>query len=535
MLSKTKQCWESQKRTVQSSWAFRVPRYRYLYPKLVVALLVFFKFLDRSAVQKRDGMEIPIVVAVPDDNHEETTTETKCRYHGNCPIGEVCQDGLCSPYRNSNSTLLKAFDQQRVDKCWEACLVELQADEWYYHDAVPVVQAKDPSEIGCILTYRRQPKKGDNNTNPPWTPPTMEEWMQQRFRRVIRTDPVVAQDHIWQALCAFPCETNADCPQPETTCLGRQESDIPPKISGSPKTCSRRQQQQDEHQDDMMIVSGANPFYFEALENFAASLRFWSPNSKLAVYSLGLLEEQLAQVAEWPNVHRIHWKDGFPASFPPHVKELKQYAWKPLAINASVHEYKSIFWLDAGAVFVGPLDPIQDILHRDGIFLVQGQDDDMKRLSVPGTYQWLGFDKDTFVGGPNFAGGVQGHVYPSRYIDTIVVPNAECAWDPACIAPEGSGLNNHRYDQTSLSILAHQHHVLPHHYTEYLAGGIEQLNQNRQEPKRFIFWTARRKDTYFTELASEMPLLGKLKKKPKEKKKRKRRKGKDKKRRLAAD
>jgi hypothetical protein len=135
-------------------------------------------------------------------------------------------------------------------------------------------------------------------------------------------------------------------------------------------------------------------------------------------------DEQIDRVEKWPNVHRIHWKDGIPRSYPPHMQNLKNYAWKSIAVNESVHEYKSIFWLDAGATFTGPLDPIQDILHRDGIFLVKGQDASMKQLSHPSTYKWFGFDKETFVGGPHFAGGIQGHVYPSRFIGTIVVPNA---------------------------------------------------------------------------------------------------------------
>jgi len=173
-----------------------------------------------------------------------------------------------------------------------------------------------------------------------------------------------------------------------------------------------------------MITTGTDVMYFHALENFAASLKYWAPKSKIAVYNLGMTEEQLATVQKWPNVHRIHWRNGFPSHFPEHINNLHNYAWKSLAINESVHEYKSIFWLDAGATFTGPIDPIREILHRDGIFLVKGQDANMKDLSQPATYNWFGYEKDSFMGGPHFAGGIQGHVYPSRYIDTIVVPNA---------------------------------------------------------------------------------------------------------------
>ena len=223
------------------------------------------------------------------------------------------------------------------------------------------------------------------------------------------------------ALCAQPCNSNDDCPR-DVECLGRPQSDIPPVISSEPKSCGYRTP--DRFADDLMIVTGSDARYFQALENFVASVKFWAPKSKIAIYNLGMTEDQLATVQKWPNVHRIHWRNGFPSHFPGHINNLHNYAWKSLAINESVHEYKSIFWLDAGATFTGPIEPIREIIHRDGIFLVKGQDANMKDLSHPATYKWFGYEKDSFMGGPHFAGGIQGHVYPSRYIDTIVVPNA---------------------------------------------------------------------------------------------------------------
>ncbi|KAL3923159.1 MAG: hypothetical protein SGILL_001818, partial [Bacillariaceae sp.] len=234
----------------------------------------------------------------------------------------------------------------------------------------------------------------------------------------------------------------------------------------------------------MVIVSGADQNYYSALRNFAASLKYWAPQRKLVVYNLGMSALALKDIKKWTNVIALKWEDGIPKSLPSHVSNLKNYAWKSIIINETVHEYKSIFWLDAGATFTGPIDAIEEIVHRNGIFLVRGQDDDMKRLSHPDTYKALGYDKETFraeVGGgksPHFAGGIQGHVLGSRFIDSIVIPNAKCALQAECIAPPGSSLRNHRYDQTSLSILAYQTTVQATHYTEYLAAGRDQLHSD---------------------------------------------------------
>jgi hypothetical protein len=309
----------------------------------------------------------------------------------------------------------------------------------------------------------------------------------------------------------MPCGHDQDsyCPL-GTECIGRHEQPIaaPVPIHNGPKSCQRPMAAYDHQPKDMVIVTGSNDDYYSALRNFAASLKFWAPDRKLVIYNLGMSELQLKDIPKWTNVQALHWKSGIPKNLPAHVKNLNNYAWKSIIINETVHEYKSIFWLDAGATFTGPIDSIEEIIRRNGIFLVRGQDEDMKGLSHPRTYAALGYDKEAFrrnLKSPHFAGGVQGHVYPSRFIDSIVIPNAQCAMDPRCIAPSGSTLGNHRYDQTVLSILAYQTTVQAPHYTEYLAAGRDQLSNDLSQPSKKIMWTARGSCSYYS---SNIPLKG---------------------------
>lgn len=109
--------------------------------------------------------------------------------------------------------------------------------------------------------------------------------------------------------------------------------------------------------------------------------------------------------------------------------------------------------------------------------------------------------KKSFVSGPSYAGGIQGHVYPSRYIEEIVIPNAICAWNKRCIAPASASLENHRFDQTSLSILAYQSTLRVPSYTEFVAAQATQLKPNLSLPSPpFILYTARQRCQYYTEL-----------------------------------
>ena len=415
-----------------------------------------------------------------------------CNYHGNCPIGTVCEGMAmertgrqCQPYLGQKQ---RWNATSRFQFCIQECLRELTWDEWYFYGYEP-----NPIETylalqghGCVIDYQRIRRNAINRTN---LTISLDEWMKGRHHHVIRVDPVIPMNpmkpkngDLWRALCDDPCQIQTDC----------RHGLICTSHDGQFKTCQATTRQTKHH--DMVIVTGANDKYFKALENFAGSVLYWGPQYPLVVYNLGLAKKQLSKVRTWPNLLALKWSDGIPTSYPDHVRtNLKNFAWKPIIINETVHEYKSIFWLDSGATFVGPIDRIEYIIHQHGLFLSQGQDNPMYNLSHPLTYQWFGRNKEIFGWRPHYAGGIQGHVYPSRYIDTIVVPNAVCALDESCIAPAGSTLMNHRYDQTSLSILAHQEHVQAPHYSDSTTYLRQLLPDNLSQSNRFLIWTARRK------------------------------------------
>jgi hypothetical protein len=146
------------------------------------------------------------------------------------------------------------------------------------------------------------------------------------------------------------------------------------------------------------------------------------------------------------------------------VSKGKLFAWR--IVNKTLHKYKSIFWLDAGSTVAGPITPIEDVIQRTGLMLVKGQDNDMKEKSAEATYEWFNATKATFKAGPHSI-NTQAFLYPSGYVESVVLPNALCAMDPNCITPPGANLANHRYDQTTISILAYRPKVRAPHYTEY--------------------------------------------------------------------
>jgi hypothetical protein len=283
----------------------------------------------------------------------------------------------------------------------------------------------------CVVQFRRV----SGYTRQDYNQHDYETALQQY--RVVRVDPILDPDfrEEWVAVCYEPCESMANCGEGfvcrENRCQ-RDESYWQTPSSGSSS----------DH--EMVIVSGSNDQYIHALKNLAGSIRYWAPNHKLVVYNLGMSKENLENLKTWVNVLDIKWKEGIPDHYPRHLHSLKAYAWKPVAINESLHEYKQIFWLDAGSTVAGPITEAIRITQQSGIFLVKGQDSDMKEKSHPGTYNAFGYDKTSFRAGPHYSGNTEADLYPSRYVDTVVIPNAQCALQESCIMPDGSNLANHQ-------------------------------------------------------------------------------------------
>jgi Protein of unknown function (DUF1647) len=448
-----------------------------------------------------------------------------------------------------------------LEACFDACEAELRMDEHFYQAAWPKVVSRHIAAAtlgrpasGCILYYRRLPDRPDAwktlhardvLLRPFYVAQSVQTWEgKTRFRHLKRVDPVIVdqqqQQHsenhhpsrnnndsnmdeeIWMAYCTAPCRTQDDC-QPPLSLSSSPSSRIPtlgfPFVCNdgacqrnetwwSRKTKAQQQLLQEKQQGDseMVIVTAADAHFYRPVLSLIASAQYWAPQCQVVVYNLGGLDRQQKQsILQQPNVLSLEWQhsNGIPRHYPHHVhQDLQNYAWKPIIIQQALAKYQMILWLDAGSTITGPIDKLQDIVQRTGLFLVKGQDVDMKEKSHPLTYEWFNFSKTTMQTGPHFSGNTQAYLSPSRYVDTIVHPNAACALDVNCIAPPvgptGNGsttnIGNHRFDQTSLSICAYHPRVRAPHYTEYLAATRSQVAPglfDKSKPNFRFVWTSR--------------------------------------------
>ncbi|KAL7575206.1 hypothetical protein ACA910_018693 [Epithemia clementina (nom. ined.)] len=558
-----------------------------------------FSLLSDDAITRHNTSRLAVALSlfagnlfssvVVNDDYQEHGNGQGCRYDGHCAIGMTCGVPLWK-----NSTPQGAHEEQETDDglppgqcldfpilpnqkspndkdndeflktCQQACQVELEMDEHFFHEAWPHIlagSARTTASVsrpkGCVIDYVRQDDNvehwkelhaNDEAAHKGEPTASILAWEKTRFRHLIRVDPVISAansnssnsnsssnktttsesnatntlfmdepQQVWRAYCIAPCQTNNDC-QTESTKYILDDSNRPWQcvegacqrnphywenfnellVADAPNTSVTLQQQQQQQQrkprpGKIVFVTGATKKFFPGLKNLVASIRYWAPNNSVVVYNLGGLDQYAGEIQGWKNVIAMEWFDeGIPKEYPPHVHAGKKYAWKPIAIEQALKKYGMIFWLDAGSTLTAPVEPIENIVKRNGIFLVHGQDVDMKRKSHNATYKWYGIDKDTFPNNrPHFGGGTQASLYPSRFVEPIIERNAACARDENCIAPKGSTLGNHRYDQTSISICAYHPHVRAPHHTEFLAASFKQLNKYLTDPSYQIIYTAR--------------------------------------------
>jgi hypothetical protein len=413
-----------------------------------------------------------------------------CRYDGHCGVGMTCAldmlstpmtsrggVGFCQPFVPSTTNV-----PVETSVCAQQCLEGLPRNAILLQISL---SQGGQQHVGrpdaCVLTFRQEPGHVRDGYDEIKYNNVIKE------RRIVRRDPIIdstiGQDVrysskdgqlLWNVVCYEPCD--GSCTK-GFACVNH--------------VCQRDEIYWKTSDCEMVIITGANNGYFASLQNLVGSLRYWAPYNKIVVYNLGLDPEQVKTVESWDNVLDVKWKTGMPSTYPEHLRVPKAYAWKPVAINESLHEYKQIFWLDAGSTVVGPITEAIRITQESGIFVVWGQDEDMKPKSFAATYTAFGYDKASFRGGPHYSGNTQAYLYPSRYVNTVVIPNAQCALLPDCIMPEGSELANHRYDQTTLSILSHREDLSIPHHTLYLAAERTQLSKSLKEPSERFIWTSR--------------------------------------------
>lgn len=216
-----------------------------------------------------------------------------------------------------------------------------------------------------------------------------------------------------------------------------------------------------------VIVTAANAGFYGVTQGLLKSIHeLLLPkykDLKIIYYDLGLQASQHNELVKYCKceVRKFPFDE-----FPPHVKRLKTYTWKPIIIQQLLMEFGFVWWADSSVRFItDDLDRALDY-SRDNSFLIFTY---APILAVafqtdPQTMQYFGEDPCKYRHfGENEATFVLFHY--DEISRALVNAWAACALNEECMCPKGTesklGCNArrevdgrcHRFDQAVLSIL----------------------------------------------------------------------------------
>ena len=203
-----------------------------------------------------------------------------------------------------------------------------------------------------------------------------------------------------------------------------------------------------------------------------ASVQKFLPNTKLIVYNIGLTNDERKTVSTYCNVELRR----FPFElYPPHVKELLTYAWKPIMHRDVAEEYEVILYGDASMRLKGNFkDTMLPLLQT--FPYVAGPLHSIPIISMihEGMLDYLKVSRqevaDVLI--HTIQGGIHTTWATQQIKEKLIKYWVDCALHPACIAPPGAGLSGcnfiklltnpgeyigcHRFDQSALNVILYR-------------------------------------------------------------------------------
>jgi len=92
----------------------------------------------------------------------------------------------------------------------------------------------------------------------------------------------------------------------------------------------------------MVAVTAVSSNHFHESHDYIGSLQISMPNKTIYVYDLGLQEHEVTYFRNACNVQVRKFEF---QKYPDHVKNLDEYAWKPLLLQEVLEEFEVVLWV----------------------------------------------------------------------------------------------------------------------------------------------------------------------------------------------
>lgn len=209
-----------------------------------------------------------------------------------------------------------------------------------------------------------------------------------------------------------------------------------------------------------IILTAADEFYFRTFCQFVYTFKSTKEfiNSELICYDLGFNETQRTYLEKLtkrtPNlsIRKFNF-----SKYPEFVQlDYKTYSFKPIIVKEVFEEQRgNLLWLDSATILNKPLDYVWEQLNDYGVYAPIGGSGTLKEWTVQETLDYMGVPK-SFYENRNICGCMCGFGYHNSAIVELVAEWERYSLIHECIKPKGANRENHRDDQSLLTILLYQ-------------------------------------------------------------------------------
>ena len=210
------------------------------------------------------------------------------------------------------------------------------------------------------------------------------------------------------------------------------------------------------NQKPFVIVTGADSSHFNSLVNLLKSINLYEKGTETNVYNLGMSIDEINYLK---SNFKFNFIDFDFKSYPPFIgqidnsNKLGSYAWKAIIVFNEYKNNKNILWLDAGCIVTKELRLLKKLILKNGFFSPESSNR-IKDWTHPNTISKLNFPVDNLTK-RNFSSGLVGLAADDKKIKRLVKAWYKHSLDRETIAPNGSSRENHRQDQSILTLLVH--------------------------------------------------------------------------------
>lgn len=215
------------------------------------------------------------------------------------------------------------------------------------------------------------------------------------------------------------------------------------------------------------FVTGADSSHFRSSLNFIESVRDHEPTASLTYWDLGLSESEVAVIRiKFPSVDIRKFEF---SCYPSHMNikiNAGSYAWKPVIIALTADQLQELsqqnrllVWADAGNIVLRRLARLRGLVGSLGLYTPESPGK-LKTWTHPQTLRILQVEQHLESMQMCNAALVAFDLSTEQAKETLG-QWVEYAYEKECIAPEGSSLGNHRYDQAILSCIVARGNFIP--------------------------------------------------------------------------